>query len=82
MAGLLVLEGCSNARYSTTVAPAERGYIAPNVALNALYGGSYEAPYDVAPKPMYGEGYAVPYDVVPNGQNCTITNKHPSGASC
>jgi hypothetical protein len=70
-AGLLVLAGCSSAPYGTAAAPAYRSYVAPN----AVYGESYDA----AP---YGESYETPYDVAPNAQNCALTNKHPSGASC
>jgi len=83
-AGILVLAGCSNAPYRTAAAPEYQSYdyVGPTEAPNALYGGSYEAPYDVAPAPMYGEQYESPYDVAPNAPDCSITNKHPTGASC
>jgi hypothetical protein len=86
-AGLLVLAGCSNAPHTTAAAPAYQryGYVAPNVAPNAMYGENYVPPYGEsyeAPYAPYEEIYQGPYHLGPNAQICGLTNKHPSGAVC
>jgi len=84
-AGLLVVAGCSAAP-SYRSAPGYQSYVGPTEAPNALYGENYgpsygeryEAPYAQYGAPYYG----APYNEAPDAENCTISNKHPSGASC